>query len=35
LVATKISQVVGFAIYYIFDVIALVEKPSEALPIFN
>ncbi len=35
LVATIISQVVGFVIYYIFDVLALVEEPSEALLVFN
>jgi hypothetical protein len=34
-VATIISQVVGFVIYYIFDVLALVEEPSEVLLVFN
>jgi hypothetical protein len=34
-VATIISQVVGFAIYYIFGVLALVEEPSEALLVSN
>jgi hypothetical protein len=34
-VAIIISQVVGFAIYHIFDVLALVEELSEALLVSN